>query len=522
MTRKVRRALLSVSDKSGLVDFARGLAEMEVELISTGGTASALRAAGLKVLDVSEVTGFPEMLDGRVKTLHPKVHGGLLGLRDNAEHVATMEKHGITPIDLVCVTLYPFEQTVAKGATPEETIEQIDIGGPAMVRSASKNYRSVAVVTSPRQYGDVLDKLRAGAGTLPEEFLLDLARAAFRTTARYDAAIANYLAGQQSNLFPNLYAPFFEKVRDLRYGENPFQQAALYSERAGGGPSVASGEVLWGKELSYNNILDLDQALRIVREFREPCCVVIKHTNPCGAAVAKTTADAWTRAHAGDPVSAFGSVLGFNTVVDAETASRIAVPENFVECILAPGFEPAALATLTQKPKWGKSLRLVKVGDVHAPLGARDRNLRRILGGLLVQEYDLRDVPEGGSKCVTDRQPTDAEKRDLDFAWLVAKHVTSNAIVLVKDQMVVGVGAGQMSRVDAADIAVKKAGDRAKGSVVASDAFFPFPDGLEATLRAGATAAIEPGGSVRDHEVIAAANKAGAAMLFTGMRHFRH
>ena len=522
MTSRMRRALLSVHDKSGLVDFARGLAEMEIELISTGGTASTLRAAGLRVVDVSDVTGFPEMMDGRVKTLHPNVHGGLLALRESPEHAAAMERHGISPIDMVCVNLYPFEQTVAKGASHEETIEQIDIGGPAMVRSASKNHRYVAVVTSPRQYADVLDRLRAGGGALAEDFLLDLARAAFRMTARYDAAIANYLAGQQTSLFPSFYAPFFEKARDLRYGENPFQQAAMYVERGGAGPSVATGELLWGKELSYNNLLDLDAALRIVREFREASCVVIKHTNPCGAAVAATTAEAYRRAHAGDPLSAFGCVLGFNHVVDAETAALIASPENFVEAILAPGFEPAAITTLTQKPKWGKSLRLLKVSDVLAPTGPRDRNLRRILGGLLLQEYDTRDVPDGGSKCVSDRQPTESEIRDLGFAWLIAKHVTSNAIVLAKDGAVVGVGAGQMSRVDAADIAVRKAGERAAGAVVASDAFFPFADGLESVLRAGVTAAIEPGGSVRDHEVIAAANRAGAALLFTGMRHFRH
>ncbi|MCE9635234.1 MAG: bifunctional phosphoribosylaminoimidazolecarboxamide formyltransferase/IMP cyclohydrolase [Planctomycetes bacterium] len=519
---KIRRALLSASDKSGIVEFARGLAEMEVELISTGGTASTLRGAGLTVRDVSEVTGFPEMMDGRVKTLHPRIHGALLGLRDNEEHRAAMAKHGMEPIDLVCVNLYPFEQTVARGVTREEAIEQIDIGGPSMIRSASKNFRSVIVVTSPRQYADVLDGLRKNSGWLPEEKLLDLARAAFRTTARYDAAIANYLAGEQTSLFPSFYAPFFEKVRDLRYGENPFQTAALYAERGAGGPSVASGEILWGKELSYNNLIDLDQALRIVREFQEPACVVIKHTNPCGCAVGASVAEAWTKAHAGDPLSAFGGVLGFNTVVDAATADLIATPDHFIECIVAPGFEPAAINTLTQKPKWGKSLRLVKVGEVHTPLGPRDRNIRRILGGLLLQEYDQRDVPEGGSKVVSARQPTDAERRDLDFAWLVAKHVTSNAIVLAKDGMVVGVGAGQMSRVDSSEIAVRKAGDRAKGSVLASDAFFPFADGLEVALRAGVTAAVEPGGSRNDHDVVTAANAAGAALLFTGMRHFRH
>jgi phosphoribosylaminoimidazolecarboxamide formyltransferase/IMP cyclohydrolase len=433
-----------------------------------------------------------------------------------------MEQHGIQPIDLVCVNLYPFEQTVSKGVERAEAIEQIDIGGPSMIRSASKNFQSVVVVTSPRQYGEVLDGLRQNGGKLPDDKLLDLARAAFRNTARYDAAIANYLAGEQTSLFPSFYAPFFEKVRDLRYGENPFQTAAVYAERGAGGPSVASGEILWGKELSYNNLLDLDQALRIVREFHEPFCVVIKHTNPCGAAVGATMAQAWTKAHAGDPLSAFGGVLGFNQVLDTETAALIGTPDHFIECIVAPGFEPGAITALTQKPKWGKSLRLVKVSDVHTPLGPRDRNLRRILGGLLLQEYDDRNVVEGGTKVVSQRPPTDAERRDLDFAWLIAKHVTSNAIVLAKDGAVVGVGAGQMSRVDASEIAVRKAGDRAKGAVLASDAFFPFADGLEVALRAGVTAAAEPGGSRNDHDVIAAADKAAAALVFTGMRHFRH
>jgi phosphoribosylaminoimidazolecarboxamide formyltransferase/IMP cyclohydrolase len=514
--------LLSVFDKTGIVEFARGLMELDVEIVSTGGTASLLRSSGVKVRDVSEVTGFPEMMDGRVKTLHPKVHGALLGLRDKDEHKAAMEEHGIQPIDLLCVNLYPFETVVAKPeCTFEEAIENIDIGGPAMIRSASKNFRSVAVVTSPRRYGEILDKLRAG-GSIDEETLLDLARGAFRMTARYDAAIANFLAGEQKELFPSFVAPFFEKERDLRYGENPFQKAALYTERGTGGPSVASGELLWGKELSFNNILDLDAALRIVREFEEPCAVVIKHTNPCGAALADTPAAAFAGAYAGDPVSAFGCVLGFNRVVDAETAAAIAVPEHFVECILAPGFDATAIATLTSKVKWGKSLRLLKVGNLAAALGPRDRDFRRILGGGLMQEYDQRVYTDEGTNAVSERRPTDAEMADMNFAWILAKHVTSNSIVVAKDRAIVGVGAGQMSRVDAADIAIRKAGDRAKGAALASDAFFPFADGLEVALKAGVTCAIEPGGSRNDHEVIAAANAAGAALVFTGMRHFRH
>jgi phosphoribosylaminoimidazolecarboxamide formyltransferase / IMP cyclohydrolase len=520
---KVRRALLSVYDKTGVVEFARGLAEMDVEIVSTGGTASLLRSSGVKVRDVAEVTGFPEMLDGRVKTLHPKVHAGLLGLRDKEDHLAAMAQNGIEPIDLLCVNLYPFEQVVAKAeSTFEDAIENIDIGGPAMIRSASKNHRHVAVVTSPKRYGEILDKLRGGQGSIDQETLLDLARTAFRLTARYDAAIANFLAGEQQELFPSFSAPFFEKARDLRYGENPFQKAALYFERGSGGPSVAAAELLWGKELSFNNILDLDAALRIVREFDEPCAVVIKHTNPCGAAVAKTAAEAFRAAYAGDPVSAFGCVLGFNRVVDAETAAAIAVPEHFVECILAPGFDATAISTLTSKVKWGKSLRLVKLGNLLAPLGPRDRDFRRILGGGLMQEYDQRVFTEEGTHVVTERVPTDEESADLTFAWIVAKHVTSNAIVLAKGGALVGVGAGQMSRVDATEIAVRKAGPRAAGAALASDAFFPFADGLEIALRAGVSCAIEPGGSRNDHEVIAAANAAGAALVFTGMRHFRH
>jgi phosphoribosylaminoimidazolecarboxamide formyltransferase/IMP cyclohydrolase len=520
---KIRRALLSVWDKTGLVEFARGLVSMDVEIVSTGGTASLLRSSGVPVRDVSELTGFPEMLDGRVKTLHPKVHGGLLSLRDNDEHQATMAIHGIEPIDLLCVNLYPFEQVAGKAdSTYEETIENIDIGGPAMVRSASKNYRSVAVVTSPRRYGEILDELRAGAGSLDAETLLDLARAAFRLTARYDAAIANFLAGEQQELFPSFVAPFFEKERDLRYGENPFQKAALYVERGAGGPSVAAGELLWGKELSFNNIIDLDSALRIVREFEEPAAVVIKHTNPCGAAVAKTPAEAFRNAYAGDPVSAFGCVLGFNRVIDAETAAAIAQPEHFVECILAPGFDATALSTLTSKVKWGKSLRLLKVGNLAAPLGPRDRDFRRILGGGLMQEYDQRVFTDDGTNVVSERTPTAEETADMDFAWILAKHVTSNAIVLARGRALVGVGAGQMSRVDATDIAVRKAGERAKGAALASDAFFPFADGLVKALEAGVRCAIQPGGSRNDHEVIAAANAAGAALVFTGMRHFRH
>jgi phosphoribosylaminoimidazolecarboxamide formyltransferase/IMP cyclohydrolase len=521
---KVQRALVSVYEKRGIVDFARGLVPLGVEIVSTGGTADLLRRAEVPVKDVSEVTGFPEMLDGRVKTLHPAVHGGILARRDLPEHAAALKKHGIAPVDLVVVNLYPFEATASKeGATREEIVEQIDIGGPSMIRSAAKNHASVAVVCNPDRYGEVLEALKAGNGELPDALRLDLAREAFRTTARYDASIASWLAGQTGS-FPQFFYPLYEKVQDLRYGENPHQKAALYRETGAPAVSVATGEVLWGKELSYNNLLDLDSALALASEFAGPAVAVIKHNNPCGCAEADNLKDAFTAAYAGDPVSAFGCVLALNRVVDAATAETIASPETFVEAIVAPGFAAGAIEALTRRQAWGKNVRIVKVADPAAtPRSRAARDLRRIAGGLLVQDYDQMLHPTGpGPKCVTKRQPTEAEARDLEFAWTVCKHVRSNAVVFAKDRAVVGVGAGQMSRVDSSDIAVRKAGDRARGSVLASDAFFPFPDGLEVAAKAGVTAAIQPGGSRNDSAVIEAANNAGMAMLFTGMRHFRH
>ncbi len=520
---KVRRALLSVSDKTGIVEFARGLAELDIEILSTGGTASLLRSSGIAVRDVSDVTGYPELLDGRVKTLHPRIHGGLLAKRDSEPHMDALTEHDIPQIDLLCVNLYPFEQTIAKpDCTLEQALEQIDIGGPAMIRAAAKNHRDVAVVTSPRRYDDVLDALRTNGGSLSDEQLLVLARMAFRMTARFDATIDSYLGGQDAAGFPTFHAPFFERVRELRYGENPFQRAAVYSDRAAGGPCVATGELLWGKELSYNNLLDLDAAMRLVRELEGPAAVVIKHTNPSGAACADSSVEAFGAAIGGDPLSAFGCILGFGSVVDVETAQAIAVPENFVEGIVAPGFDPGAIEVLTSKTKWGKTLRLLKVENFDAPVGPRDRDLRSILGGVLIQDLDQKLFTEDGHRCVSERAPTDEELADLEFAWVCSKHTKSNAVLLASGRTLVGVGAGQMSRVDATRIAVRKAGARAKGSVLASDAFFPFPDGLEVALEAGVTAAIQPGGSRNDHEVIAAANEAGAALVFTGMRHFRH
>jgi phosphoribosylaminoimidazolecarboxamide formyltransferase/IMP cyclohydrolase len=521
---KVKRALVSVYEKRGIVDFARGLSSLGVEVVSTGGTADLLRRAEVPALDVSEVTGFPEMLDGRVKTLHPAVHGGILARRDKPEHLEALAKHKIQPVDLVVVNLYPFEQTAAKeGISREDVVEQIDIGGPSMIRSAAKNHASVAVVCNPDRYAEVLEAMKSHGGEIPEPLRLDLAREAFRTTARYDAAIASWLAGQAGS-FPAFYYPLFEKVSDLRYGENPHQQAALYRESGFSGVSLATGEVLWGKELSFNNLSDLDAGLALVSEFAGPAVAVIKHNNPCGCAEADALKDAFTAAYAGDPVSAFGCVLALNRVVDAATAEAIAAPGTFVEAIVAPGFAAGALDTLTRRQAWGKNVRLVKVADPAATPRARgSRNLQRIAGGLLVQDFDQMLLPTGpGPKCVTKRQPTEDEIRDLLFGWTVCKHVMSNSIVLTRGRAVLGVGAGQMSRVDSSEIAVKKAGDRVKGAVLASDAFFPFPDGLEVAVRAGVTAAIQPGGSRNDTAVIEAANASGVAMLFTGMRHFRH
>ncbi len=519
---RVKRALLSVSDKTGIVDFARGLAELDVEIISTGGTASLLRSGGLRVIDVAAVTAQPEILGGRLKTLHPHIHGGILHDRGDEAHAAALAQHGIEDIDLVCANLLPFEQTAQRAdATRQEALDHIDIGGSALIRGAARNHAYVVVVSSPRRYGDVLDALRASAGDVPAALRLDLAKAAFRLTAQYDAAVANYLAEQHDDLFPSFYAPFFEKVRDLRYGENPFQRAALYTQRGSLGPSVASADVLWGKELSYSNVVDLDSALRIVREFADPACAVIKHANPCGCAVADTPAAAFALAHGADPDAAFGCVLGFNRVVDVETAKAVAAPENFVECVLAPGFEPQALSALTSGQPWGKSVRLVKVEALDQPLGGRDRELLRVLGGVLLQEYDSRGVPSEGVRCVSTRNPDDGEMRDLEFAWMVAKHVRTNAVVIAKDRAVISVGAGQMSRVDAVRLAVTKAGERAVGAALACDAFIPFADSVDVAAAAGISSIVEPGGSRNDHEVIAAANAAGAVLVFTGMRHFR-
>jgi phosphoribosylaminoimidazolecarboxamide formyltransferase/IMP cyclohydrolase len=521
---KIRRALLSVSDKKGLLELARELMDMGVELISTGGTRKTLADARLKVRDISEVTGFPEILDGRVKTLHPKIHGGLLAIRGNPQHVQTIEQQGIQPIDLVVCNLYPFEATVAKpGSTHEDIIENIDIGGPSMVRSAAKNYHDVAVITDPSQYPDILEELRSTGGTslaMRER----LAAAAFARTAAYDSAISAYFTRRlATGAEPGWLASLdlhFEKKSNMRYGENPHQRAAFYVEAGVKAACVASAETLHGKELSYNNLLDLDSALNLVREFSNPAAVVIKHNNPCGAAVAATLEEAFRKAYEGDPLSAFGGVFGFNRELDEATAWQITEPNRFVECIIAPAYSAKAFEVLTTRPTWKKNVRILKTGPLD--LLTQGLDYRRVDGGLLVQERDRGADEIGQVKVVTKRAPTAEEMADLQFCWLVCKHVKSNAIVLGKGGKVLGVGAGQMSRVDSVHIASRKAGDGTRGSVMASDAFFPFRDNVDAAAQVGVTAIVQPGGSMRDQESIDACNEHGLAMIFTGIRHFRH
>jgi len=521
---KIQRAILSVTDKAGLVEFARRLAALGVELISTGGTAGALRQAGLPVRDISDLTGFPEMLDGRVKTLHPKVHGGILHRRSNPAHVAAITAHGIEPIDMVVVNLYAFEKTAGKpGARFEEIVENIDIGGPSMVRSAAKNFQDVAIVTSIADYEAIAAEMEQHAGELSLQTHWALAQKAFATTAAYDTAIANALAeitvdasahfdisqlGNRAS-FPQTLRLQFHKACDLRYGENPHQKAALYSD--GSGQGVANGRQLQGKELSYNNIVDLQAACDLAQEFTEPVCAIIKHTNPCGTATGATLQQAYLRALECDPVSAYGSVIGVNGVIDGEAAAAMA--KLFVEAIAAPGFTFEAREAFAKR----KNLRLVEITN-----DQQRWMLKNVSGGVLVQENDVHALAEADLKVVSKRPPTAAEMRALLFAWKVCKHVKSNAILYARDGQSVGVGAGQMSRVDSARIGAAKAVLPLAGTVAASDAFFPFPDGVEVIAQAGATAIIQPGGSVRDQEVIDAADRLNLAMVFTGVRHFRH
>jgi len=525
--RRITRALLSVSDKSGLIDFARALVEYDVELISTGGTAKAIKDAGLPVRDVSELTGFPEMMDGRVKTLHPMVHGGLLAMRGNAEHTKAMEQHGIKPIDLLVVNLYPFEATVAKGAAYEDCIENIDIGGPAMIRAAAKNHADVTVVVEPADYEKVLAELAEHAAMTTLELRQQLAAKAYARTAAYDAAISNWFADTLHDEAPDYRAFGGKLIQALRYGENPHQSAAFYrspSERFG----VATARQLQGKELSYNNINDTDAAYECVAEFdprKGPACVIVKHANPCGVADGASLLEAYRKALACDPVSAFGGIVALNRKLDVQAAA--AITEIFTEVIIAPDADEEAIKIVAAK----KNLRLLLAGGLPDPC-AKGLTVKSVAGGLLVQSRDNAVVDEMQLKTVTKRAPSEKELADLRFAFRVAKHVKSNTIVYAKDGATVGIGAGQMSRVDSARIAARKAQDAAeamklkqpltKGSVVASDAFFPFADGLLATIEAGATAVIQPGGSVRDDEVIKAADEHDVAMVFTGVRHFRH
>ncbi len=530
----IRRALISVSDKRGVVELARVLTELGIEILSTGGTAAALTAAGLPVTQVSAHTGAPEILDGRVKTLHPRIHGGLLG-RDTAAHQREMQAHGIEPIELVIVNLYPFEATIARpGTSLEDAIENIDIGGPAMLRSAAKNHERVAVIVDPGDYGWVGDALRRGGVSAAQR--LALARTAFAHTAAYDAAIAGYLsaiddaaadareAAPARRELPDTLTVQWRRLYELRYGENPHQKAAFYADarsplaQAGAGrPTIAAAEVLGGKQLSYNNILDLDAALGLALELAEPAAVVVKHNNPCGAAIAADVATAYRLARDADATSAFGGIVAVNREVD-EPLARLLV-ETFLECVVAPGYSAAARDVLASK----KNLRLVAAAGHWQPAsGELAWSIRTIAGGALVQTVDHGMVDLATAQLATTRAPSDAERADLAFAWRVAKHVKSNAIVFARDGVTVAIGAGQMSRVDSVRICERKAGDKLAGAVVASDAFFPFRDGVDVLAQAGAVAVVQPGGSVRDEEVIGAANEHGLAMLFTGMRHFRH
>ena len=532
----IRRALLSVSEKRGLVDLARALVDKGVHLLASGGTRTALREAGLAVTEVAEYTGQPEILGGRVKTLHPKLHGGILARRDLPEDLVALEAQGIEPIDLVVVNLYPFEATVARpGVGFEDAVENIDIGGPSLIRGAAKNHPFVAVATSPDQYPELIAAMDTTGGTTLE-FRRRLALAVFEQTARYDRAIADYLgqtipkeAGQPADAATS--SPFaerlelrFERRVVLRYGENPHQRAAFFTDPGATGVSLATVEILHGKELSYNNLLDLDSALRLIRLFEGPAATILKHNNPCGAAETDNLAEAFELAYEGDPTSAFGGIVGLNRPLDLATAERLCRPGRFLEAILAPSFDSDAFRLLITKPTWKHSVRLVALGSSIGPASTPPTgfDLRRVEGGLLVQDWDATEADPAAGTVASSRTPSDDERRSLGFAWRVCQAVKSNAIVLVQGRQLVGVGAGQMSRLDSVRIAVDKAGSRAKGSVLASDAFFPFRDGPDEAARAGVTALIQPGGSKRDADTVAACDEHGLAMVLTGRRHIRH
>ena len=525
---QIQNALISVSDKTGLTEFARGLAAAGITIYASGGTRRHLEAAGIPVQEVAAYTGFPEMMDGRIKTLHPKIHGGILGRTDHREDLDAMAAHGVVPFGLVVVNLYPFESTISRpGVSPAEAIEQIDIGGPTLVRGAAKNHAYVAIASSPSQYPAIRTEIESHGG-VSDALRRELAGAAFRHTAAYDAAIASYFARPGTGNANKPSTDCFERGLSLaathqvtlRYGENPHQSAALYASTDAGPNSLVRAEQLNGKELSYNNLLDLDAALAAARSLPVPSVVVLKHNNPCGAATAPTLGAATQKAWDGDPASAFGSILGFNAPVDVAAAECLAEPGKFVEAIIAPEFEPAALEILTTKPKWRTNVRLLKVGEVDP--GEGTLQIRSISGGYLVQQADDHADEVSNWQQPTEQQATEEQLANLKFAWSICRHVKSNAIVLVKDCGLVGVGAGQMSRVDSVEIAIRKAGERSSGAVLASDAFFPFDDSIHIAARAGIIAVVQPGGSRRDDEVITACNEHGLPMLLTGRRHFRH
>lgn len=519
---KIRRAIISCSDKMGLVDFASGLIACGVEIYSTGGTRKHLSDYGIECLEVSQYTNFPEMMDGRVKTLHPKIFGGILARRDLPGDLASMDAEGILPFDLVVVNLYPFEATVSRpGVTRAEAIEQIDIGGPSLIRAAAKNHQYVTVVTRPEQYSSVLAEVEENGGSTSLALRRKLAGEAFTMTCHYDQAISDYFRRESgAGEFPAQLTVRLERKGQLRYGENPHQKAAVYRFPRGNSASIVNARHIHGKELSYNNILDLDSALTIARSFHLPAAAVIKHNNPCGAATAGTLDSAALKGLNGDPLSAFGGVIGFNRTVDVATAEVLAEPSRFIEAIVAPDFEAGAVGILTTKPKWRDNVRLVQVGRLGEP--EPELALRFVSGGALVQESDSLPAFHSQWRTVTKTKVDDRLWEDVDFAWEMVRHVKSNAIVLCRDTGLIGVGAGQMSRVDSVEISIKKAGERASGSVLASDAFFPFPDSIHAAAQAGVVAIIQPGGSRRDDDVIAACDKHGIAMIFTGVRHFKH
>ncbi|NNE01383.1 MAG: bifunctional phosphoribosylaminoimidazolecarboxamide formyltransferase/IMP cyclohydrolase [Pirellulaceae bacterium] len=517
----VRNALISVSDKMGLADLAAGLQRAGVVIYSTGGTRRHLEDSGIDVLDVADYTGFPEMLDGRVKTLHPKVFGGILAIRDRDDHMDAIDQYDIVPFDLIVVNLYPFAATAARpGATREECVEQIDIGGPSLVRAAAKNHADVAVATSPEQYGEILGQLSTAGGT-SMELREQLAADAFDHTAVYDRAIADFMRGDSiSGEFPSSMHLALRRKAQLRYGENPHQRAALYADPSDRSANLVAARQVSGKDLSYNNLLDLDAALDIVRGFAEPAVSVMKHNNPCGAAIDIKLVDACRKALAGDPLSAFGSVLGFNRTLDVATAELLCEPGLFIEAIVAPDFEAGAVGLLTTRPRWRDNVRLMQVGRLDRP--SSPAQLRFISGGMLVQDADRMTSTPLQWKTPTKTKVPDELWDDVSFGWEMVRHVKSNAIVLAKDTALIGVGAGQMSRVDSVEISIEKAGDRSDGSILASDAFFPFPDSIEAAAEAGVVAVVQPGGSRRDQEVVDACDEHGIAMVMTGRRHFKH